>query len=179
AIGLAKLFTVRSGRIATVQAAVKTSETELLESQKFAPRPAPPIAAVPTSSEPQPPGGRARENADASKRRRAWAARVGGALAAAVIAVTGWSYAHALTAPGTDGVGVRSVEWLRGHGGAGIVSTVERWWYSHHQPPKGGRPPPMLAGSGPPSRSHGSVQAPNPSTASASTTPVQHLPAPS
>jgi hypothetical protein len=57
----------------------------------------------------------------------------------------GWSYAHALTAPGTDGLGVRSVEWLRDHGGAGIVSSIEHWWYSHHQPPKGGPPPAVLA----------------------------------
>src|SRR5207253_6805992 len=47
--------------------------------------------------------------------------------------------------PGTDGVGVRSVEWLRDHGGNGVVSAVERWWYSHHPPPKGGPPPAVLS----------------------------------
>ena len=52
----------------------------------------------------------------------------------------GWSYAHALTAPGTDPWTVRSVEWIRDHGGAGIVNRVEHWWYTNHPPPVGGKP---------------------------------------
>jgi hypothetical protein len=52
----------------------------------------------------------------------------------------GWSYAHALTAPGTDPWTVRSVEWISDHGGRGIVNRVEHWWYTNHPPPVGGRP---------------------------------------
>ena len=52
----------------------------------------------------------------------------------------GWSYAHALTAPGTDPWTVRSVEWISDHGGRGIVNRVEHWWYTNHPPPVGGKP---------------------------------------
>ncbi len=51
-----------------------------------------------------------------------------------------WSYVHAVTAPGSAGVGAQSVEWLRDHGFSTVVNSIESWWYSHHQPPKGGRP---------------------------------------
>jgi hypothetical protein len=51
-----------------------------------------------------------------------------------------WSYAHYLTAPGTDPWTARSVEWIRDHGGGGIVNGVEHWWYSNHPPPVGGKP---------------------------------------
>jgi len=53
--------------------------------------------------------------------------------------VAGWSYVSAITAPGTDSLQAKSVEWVRSHGGSGIVRWVENEWYSHHQPPKGGR----------------------------------------
>lgn len=65
-------------------------------------------------------------------------------IVVALLAVPLWSYGHVLTASSTDSVGVRSVEWLRTHGGAGIVNTVERWWYSHHEPKKGGPPAAVL-----------------------------------
>ena len=52
----------------------------------------------------------------------------------------GWSYVHALTAPGTDPLSARSVEWVRDHGGGGIVNRIEHWWYTNHPPPVGGRP---------------------------------------
>ena len=61
-----------------------------------------------------------------------------GALAVFLI-VAGWSYASAITASGTEGLQAKSVEWVRSHGGSGIVRWVENEWYSHHQPPKGGR----------------------------------------
>ncbi len=50
----------------------------------------------------------------------------------------GWSYYRALTAPGSNSLGVRTVEWLKNNGMNGAVNTVEHWWYSHHQPPVGG-----------------------------------------
>jgi hypothetical protein len=50
------------------------------------------------------------------------------------------SYVHAVQRPGTDTVGVRTVEWIRDHGGNGVVNTIERWWYTNNPPPTGGRP---------------------------------------
>src|SRR5262249_61513830 len=52
----------------------------------------------------------------------------------------GWPSAHALTAPGTAPLSARSVEWVRDHGGGGIVNRIEHWWYTNHPPPVGGRP---------------------------------------
>ncbi len=56
----------------------------------------------------------------------------------AALVVTGFSYVRAMTSPGTDSIGARSVEWVRSHGGSRIVRWAESVWYSHHQPPKGG-----------------------------------------
>jgi len=122
----------------------------------------PPDAGRPDAGDAPPPG------------KRRWKRPLIGVVAV-VLLVVGWSYVHALTAPGTDGMGVRSVEWLRGHGGGGIVSTVERWWYSHHQPRKGGPPPAVLVHPAPTA----SGPTPAPTTRAASSTSVQHLPAPS
>lgn len=58
---------------------------------------------------------------------------------AALPIVVGWSYLDAATAPGTESLQAKSVEWLRSNGGSGIVRWVENEWYSHHQPPVGGR----------------------------------------
>lgn len=51
-----------------------------------------------------------------------------------------FSYGKAMAAPGQAPLSVRSVDWLRGVGGAPVVSWVERAWYTHHQPPTGGLP---------------------------------------
>jgi hypothetical protein len=51
----------------------------------------------------------------------------------------GWSYSRVLTAPGSNSLGIRSVEWLKDNGMNGVVNTIERWWYSHNQPPVGGK----------------------------------------
>ena len=40
------------------------------------------------------------------------------------------SYARALTYPGDASFLVRSVEWVRDHGGGGLVDTVENWWFA-------------------------------------------------
>jgi hypothetical protein len=56
-----------------------------------------------------------------------------------LVVVVGWSLGSALVR-GSDPVGVKFVEWVRGHGGGGIVSVIERVWYEHHQPAKGGTP---------------------------------------
>jgi hypothetical protein len=45
----------------------------------------------------------------------------------------GWplfSYAQALTYPGDASVEVRTVEWVRDHGGGPLVDLAESWWYA-------------------------------------------------
>src|SRR5438270_8525682 len=61
--------------------------------------------------------GRMPAGEDGEPERRGWSVRriVLAVLLACLIPV-GWSYGHALTARGTDSLGVRSVEWLRDHG---------------------------------------------------------------
>jgi hypothetical protein len=48
------------------------------------------------------------------------------------------SYLSALSGPSNSSFGIRSVEWLRDHGAAGIVSKVESIYYSMSAPSKGG-----------------------------------------
>jgi len=43
-----------------------------------------------------------------------------------------------MTGRSDSSFGVRSVEWLRSEGGAGLVSTIENWYYSLTAPSKGG-----------------------------------------
>jgi hypothetical protein len=52
----------------------------------------------------------------------------------------GISYLGRMAEPHNVGVGVASVEWLRGHGGNGMVSQVEDWYYTLTAPSKGGPP---------------------------------------
>ncbi len=56
----------------------------------------------------------------------------------------GWSYGHALTYPGSASASVRTVDWLRSHGGAGVVNATEVWWYSRQEPPHLGTPSGVL-----------------------------------
>ncbi len=48
------------------------------------------------------------------------------------------SYASTMLARSDSSLSVRSVEWLRSEGGAGLVSTIENWYYSLTAPAKGG-----------------------------------------
>ena len=73
----------------------------------------------------------------ASMRRRA--RRMLMVVLLATVVTVGWSLGTALV-HGSDPVGVKFVEWVRGHGGGGIVNVIERTWYEHHQPSKGGTP---------------------------------------
>ena len=50
------------------------------------------------------------------------------------------SYLRTLSRPHNVGTGVTSVEWLRSHGGNGIVSQIEDWYYTLTAPSKGGPP---------------------------------------
>jgi hypothetical protein len=55
------------------------------------------------------------------------------ALAAALV-----SWASAMSGPSNTALGVRTVEWLRDNGAAGVVTQVEDWYYSLTAPSKGG-----------------------------------------
>jgi hypothetical protein len=61
-------------------------------------------------------------------------------VAAALIALipVAASYLGALAGPSNSSFGIRSVEWLRDHGAAGIVAKVESVYYSLTAPAKGG-----------------------------------------
>ena len=62
------------------------------------------------------------------------------ALVAAVVMLVPalFSYLHTISEPSNSSLGIRSVEWLRDHGAAGIVSEVESIYYSLTAPSKGG-----------------------------------------
>jgi Phosphodiester glycosidase len=62
------------------------------------------------------------------------------ALIAALVALvpTFFSYVLTMNQASNSSVGIRTVEWLRDHGAAGIVSSVESIYYSLTAPAKGG-----------------------------------------
>lgn len=60
-----------------------------------------------------------------------------------MLVVPTMSYVQALTYPGHASFAVRSVEWLREHGGNGLVNAVETWKYQHDTPPVSGPPTDM------------------------------------
>jgi len=67
--------------------------------------------------------------------------RRGVAIAVVVLLIpVAVSYVHAVQRPGSDTLSVKTVEWIRDHGGNGIVNTIERWWYTNNPPPVGGKP---------------------------------------
>ena len=66
-------------------------------------------------------------------------------LLLALAVPTGVSYARALTYPGDASFSVRSVEWVREHGGAPLVNAVENWYYSRQAPAATGAPQDALA----------------------------------
>jgi hypothetical protein len=115
----------------------------------------------------QRPGRRGRS---AKRRRRTWRRRVFlvvVALLSIFMVVTGISLAGALTNPGLGtSISARFTEWVRDHGGGGIVRWGENVWYSHHQPPVGGKPP------------KGAIALPHGQVANNTSGPP-HLPAPS
>src|SRR3981081_2326838 len=48
------------------------------------------------------------------------------------------SWARTMSKPANSSVGIRTVEWLRDHGAAGIVAQIESTYYSLTAPSKGG-----------------------------------------
>jgi len=49
-----------------------------------------------------------------------------------------FSYVGDIAEPHNVGFGVASVEWMRAHGGNGVVSQIENWYYTLTAPSKGG-----------------------------------------
>ena len=89
---------------------------------------------------PAAPGGARGTPREHAKRRRVKIIRRVVALVLVLLLVpTLWSYYRAMTAPGTDPVSARSVEWLKDNGMTGVVNSVEHWWYTHNPPPVGGK----------------------------------------
>jgi hypothetical protein len=62
------------------------------------------------------------------------------AVVAALIALipSAFSYLHALNQPSNSSVGIRTVEWLRDNGAAGLVAKIESTYYALTAPSKGG-----------------------------------------
>ncbi|MCW3069577.1 MAG: phosphodiester glycosidase family protein [Solirubrobacterales bacterium] len=62
------------------------------------------------------------------------------ALVAALVALipAAFSYLGTINGPSNSSVGIRTVEWLRDHGAAGLVAQVESVYYSLTAPSKGG-----------------------------------------
>ncbi|HEV2975331.1 MAG TPA: phosphodiester glycosidase family protein [Solirubrobacteraceae bacterium] len=62
------------------------------------------------------------------------------ALVAALVVLipAAFSYLKAISEPSNSSLGIRTVEWLREHGAAGIVSQVESTYYALTAPSKGG-----------------------------------------
>ncbi|HEV3130343.1 MAG TPA: phosphodiester glycosidase family protein [Acidimicrobiales bacterium] len=63
-------------------------------------------------------------------------------------------------------VGARLTEWVRDHGGGGVVTWAENTWYTWHAPPKGGKP------------AKGAIPAPLRSTTTTQPSGPAHLPVP-
>jgi hypothetical protein len=104
------------------------------------PPPTAPASASPSRRERRTEEESAREKRKARTAKARWTRRgIVVVLVVLLIPVT-WSYVHVLRRPGTDSLGTRTVEWIRDHGGNGVVNTVERWWYTNNPPVVGGRP---------------------------------------
>ncbi len=91
-----------------------------------------PASAPPPGSRPVLPGGAPPAGA-AGRVRRVLAAACAVALVPAAV-----SYATAMLRPSNSSLGIRTVEWLREHGAAGVVSEVESVYYTLQAPAKGG-----------------------------------------
>jgi hypothetical protein len=79
------------------------------------------------------------------RRRRTWPGRHPKSMVALVVVLLltpVWVSAGSAAMNPANGttVGVRLTEWVRGHGGGGLVTWAENTWYTLHAPPKGGKP---------------------------------------
>jgi hypothetical protein len=95
----------------------------------------PPRAALPSAAPPLParPRRRAPGGGPAERLRRVLLAACLAALVPALV-----SYVATVLEPSNSSFGIRSVEWLRDHGAAGLVTKVESIYYTLEAPSKGG-----------------------------------------
>src|SRR5439155_7547453 len=101
-------------------------------------------AAEPTArTEAGPLGGRGSARNERGRNRRNRTRRRLGVVVlvlAAVLSPAVYSYSSTMLRPSSLPLGVRSVEWLRGHCFAWLVDGVERLYYEWNAPKKGGPP---------------------------------------
>ena len=79
-------------------------------------------------------GARRRRRPDGPTRLR----RIALVAALVVLVPASVSYVNAMRQPSNSSLGIRTVEWLRDHGGAGLVAKVESVYYTLTAPSKGG-----------------------------------------
>jgi hypothetical protein len=114
------------------------------------------IATQPTPPAPTPPApaGAPRRPPPDPRQRLRRVRRI--ALVAALVALipAAFSYLQTMSEPSNSSLGIRSVEWLRDHGAAGLVAKVESVYYSLTAPSKGGATLKALPGIGYAERAH-------------------------
>lgn len=101
--------------------------------------PTPPVPPVPAPGAGAAPTRQARR-ARANRRRRTWVTAAVAIVLVVALVPAGISFTESLTAPGTDRLTARAVEWMREHGFGPTVNEVERIWFTTNAPPKGGTP---------------------------------------
>lgn len=104
--------------------------------------PAPTRSPLPAGYGPLRPPAGARRAPSRHRRGTGWPAAVAVTAALAVL-IAGfglWSVLGAWTTPGNEGFSAKWADWMRGHGAASLVTSMESYYYSHHEPQKGGRP---------------------------------------
>jgi hypothetical protein len=79
------------------------------------------------------------------RRRRRWVALI----VCLLLVVPVISYVRALLYPGNASFAVRSVEWIRDHGGGSAIDAIETWRYTHNAPPASGAPQDVSIPAGP------------------------------
>jgi Phosphodiester glycosidase len=81
---------------------------------------------------------RARRARPRPRSRRRRTARVVSIVLVLLLVPVAYSYATTMLQPSSLPWTIRTVEWIRGHGGAGVVSTIEHYYYTWTAPAKGG-----------------------------------------
>ena len=107
-----------------------------------------------------------------ANRRRLTVRRLIAFVVVLLVLLTGGSYVRALTYPGSAPFQVRSVEWVRDHGGNGLVDRIENWYYSSHAP-RGSAPDPAALPAAPAAGVRAAVRAPAALPLLAGHTPVR------
>lgn len=97
-----------------------------------------PVRATPAAARPS--------RAVRRRRLRRWA-KIAVLVVLALLILPTYSFVQAMTYPGNAPASVRAVEWVRDHGGGGIVDRVETWLYSRDAPAATGPPADRLSAS--------------------------------